>query len=110
MVVKRSEKIWTVDQDFKMSKHGPIFGDEIGKSIQMFHPIIEDVIMERIAAANPHAYGGNRTHAPLSRGLTMVYMYYSPHLTLLPLHAICDSNMIFLLWIKTLKSCKKYSK
>ena len=46
----------------------PIFGDEIGKRIQMFHPIIEDVIMERIAAANPHA--------PLSRGLTMVYMYY----------------------------------
>ena len=63
----------------------------------------EDVIVERIAAANPHA--------PLSRGLTMVYMYYSPHLTLLPLvHAVCDSNIIFLLWIKTLKSCKKYSK
>ena len=81
MVVKRSEKIWTVDQDFKMSKHGPIFGDEIGKSIQMFHPIIEDVIMERIAAANPHA--------PLNKGLTMVYMYYSPHLALLPLNTCC---------------------
>ena len=55
MVVKRSEKIWTLDQDFEMSKHGQlysfeycekkisniiIFGDEIGKSIQMFHPII----------------------------------------------------------------------
>ena len=32
----------------------PIFGDENGKNIQMFHPIIGDVIMERIAAANPH--------------------------------------------------------
>ena len=51
----------------------PTFGDEIGKN----H---EEVIVERIAAANPHA--------PLSRDLTMVYMYYSPHLTLLPLHAV----------------------
>jgi hypothetical protein len=53
----------------------PTFGDKIGK--KSYH---EDVIMERIAAANPHA--------PLSSGLTMVYMYYSPHLALLPLHAV----------------------
>ena len=74
---------------------------KLEKNIQMFHPIMRTSLWKELL---------QQTLMPHWAGVLRWFICIIAHTSLYYHYMLCDSNIIFLLWIKTLKSCKKYSK